>query len=153
MRVGIIGIVVVGLVFLGSSFCLANGGAPVTKEVTKETVGEAIPSLRRGVGTTRTTGGAIKSPGTATFLSVVCPGLGQIYNEDSLIKVLIMGGIEGLCWGLVGGTDMEALGIFGLAMGRVVSSVDAYYTAVEKNRGLSLQIDNEKVVVAVKGEF
>ena len=64
-----------------------------------------------------------------------------------------MGGIEGLCWGLVGGTDMEALGIFGLAMGRVVSSVDAYYTAVEKNRGLSLQIDNEKVVVAIKGEF
>ncbi|MBL7170369.1 MAG: hypothetical protein ISS46_00015 [Candidatus Omnitrophica bacterium] len=152
MRVGIIGIVVVGLVFLGSSFCLANGGAPVTKEVTKETVGEAT-SAKQGVGTTGATGGAIKSPGTATFLSVLCPGLGQIYNDDSLIKVLIMGGIEGLCWGLVGGTDMEALGIFGLAMGRVVSSVDAYYTAVEKNRGLSLQIDNEKVVVAIKGEF
>ena len=152
MRVGIIGIVVVGLIFLGSSFCLANGGAPVTKEVTEETIGEAIPA-KQGVGTTRITGGAIKSPGTATFLSVLCPGLGQIYNDDSLIKVLIMGGIEGLCWGLVGGTDIEALGIFGLAMGRVVSSVDAYYTAVENNRGLSLQVDNEKVVVAVKGEF
>jgi len=142
VRLTVIGIVVVGLVFLGNSFCLANGGGSVTEEVIKE------PVVARG-----TAGAALKSPGIATFLSVLCPGLGQIYNEESITKILIMGGVEALSWVLVGPVDMDAVGLFGLAMGRVVSSVDAYYTAVEKNRGLSLKIDNEKVVLAIKGNF
>lgn len=147
MRVGIIGIVVVGLVFLGSSFCMANGGGPVTEKVTQAAVGTGVSKAAR------TTGTAVKSPGTATLLSVLCPGLGQIYNDDSLTKAIIMGGVEGLCWVLIGASDMEGVGYFGLAMGRVVSSVDAYYTAVEKNNGLSLKIDNEKVLLAVKADF
>ena len=155
MRIGVIVVVVAGLIFLGSSLCLANGGAPVEEPVEKAGVYEITPKEVEPafVSQTRpTTGDELKSPGLATLLSVICPGLGQVYNGD-INKAVIMGSGEALSWVLIGAADMDGVGIFGLIIGRIISPVDAYYSAVEKNMGFSLKIDNEKVILAVTRQF
>jgi hypothetical protein len=63
-----------------------------------------------------------------------------------------MGGVEGLCWLMIS-EDLDSLGIFGMAMGRIISPVEAYYSALNKNQGLALEINKEKVLVAYKTTF
>lgn len=138
MKRVLIGVVVVGLIFLWSGFSFANGAAP--KEVKGESVSQVKPRT-----------GELKSPGFATLLSVLVPGLGQVYNND-LAKALVMFGAEGICWIMIG-NDIEELGLFGIGIGRFISGVDAYYGALKKNEGLSLNIDNEKVIIAIKRQF
>lgn len=133
-------LVVVSLVFATSGMCLANGG--VEKETPALKAVKEAPAAQTGV----------KSPGVAALISALVPGAGQIYNGDGL-KAVIMCGAEVFSWLLVGTDDIEDIGFAGLIIGRVISPVDAYYSALEKNQGLSLRIDNEKVVVALKTNF
>lgn len=146
MKIAVISVVVAGLVFLSSGLTLANGlakeGAKPAEEVKPAEV-VTPPAVSKAV--------ALKSPGLACFLSVLLPGLGQVYNED-LGKALIMGGAEGLCWVMVG-QDLDSIGIFGLVMGRIISPVDAYYSALNKNKGLTLEINKGNVLLAYKANF
>jgi TM2 domain-containing membrane protein YozV len=163
MRVIVISLVVAGLILSASGFCLANGEAPVTKKAQKAGVSEPAKEVEKrgflGIGrkkeeviVSEEAIADLKSPGVATILSTLVPGLGQVYNDDGL-KALIMGTGEALCWVLIGAADMDGVGIMGLALGRIISPVDAYYSAVEKNESISVKIDNEKVLVAVKKHF
>ena len=139
MRIAVISVVAAGLVFLSAGLSLANGVAK--KEVTQPEV----------VSPTVSEGAALKSPGLACLLSAVVPGLGQVYNGD-LGKALIMGGAEGLCWVMIG-EELDAIGVFGLVMGRIISPVEAYYSALNKNKGLTLEINKENVLLAYKASF
>lgn len=128
-------VVVVALIFLCGGVSFANGKGEVKGTITAPISAKTVPQ---------------KSPGTASFLSVLMPGLGQVYNGD-IGKALVMAGIEGLCWVMVG-EELDSIGILGMAVGRLVSGVEAYHSALEKNK-LSLRIDNEKVILAVKRNF
>lgn len=144
MRNVVVGMAFVGLILGMATLAMANGEAakPEIKEpVTVETV--PVPAVSQGA--------AQRSPGLASFLSVLMPGLGQVYNGD-IGKALIMGGVEGLCWVMIS-EDLDALGLFGMAMGRIISPVEAYYSALNKNKGLALEINKEKVLVAYKAAF
>ena len=131
MRIAVISVVVVGLVFLSAGLTLANG------------VGASTPAVSKAA--------ALKSPGLACFLSVLVPGLGQVYNED-LGKAVVMLGAEGLCWVMIG-YDLDPIGVFGLTMGRIISPVEAYYSALNKNKGLALEINRGNVLLAYKTTF
>ncbi len=138
MKRVLIGVIVVGLILSWSATSFANGSAA------EESKGESVPSVKPRTG-------ELKSPGFATLLSVLVPGLGQVYNND-LTKALVMLSAEGICWIMIG-NDIEELGFFGMGIGRFISGVDAYYGALKKNEGLSLTIDREKVLIAVKKQF
>lgn len=145
MRKVVVGMAVAGLILGMASLVMANGGAA------KPEIKEPAPRLEAVPGPAVSQGAAQKSPGLASFLSVLMPGLGQVYNGD-IGKALIMGGVEGLCWVMIG-EDLDSLGLFGMAMGRIISPVEAYYSALNKNKGLALEINKEKVLVAYKAAF
>ena len=140
MRIAVISLVVAGLVVLSAGLSLANG---LAKEEVKQPEVVSTPTVSQGA--------VLKSPGVACLLSAVVPGLGQVYNGD-LGKALIMGGAEGLCWVMIG-EDLDPIGVFGLILGRIISPVEAYYSALNKNKGLTLEINKGNVLLAYKTTF
>jgi len=69
-----------------------------------------------------------RSPGVAAVLSVIIPGVGQIYNSDFL---------RGIFWLIVTpGMWIGTGGLFGWVC-HVISSYTAHRRAKDKNRGLA----------------
>jgi TM2 domain-containing membrane protein YozV len=94
-----------------------------------------------------------KSPGAALVLSLIFPGLGNIYADHWMgavvTWVLIIGGVSIAMWGIEhtdlepGGSDNGGAIVLGFLValgGGVYSVVDAYQSAKEYNRELARRL-------------